>query len=490
MRTRSARDGTLPAPPNAALPAEVHAPEPAVAAGRRPGDPVRGVLAGGPRPPAARAVLALAAAAVAALGCLACGGSDAAAPAAGRADAAAAAAAAGSVGAGAPAGSAGEGAPEQPGGAAAPRNVEVAAAAAARLPRTVQVAGTLAADEQVALAVKVAGRIDQMPVDLGSRVRQGDLIARLAQPDFTLRVEQAGYALDQARARLGLTAGQPDAGVLPEATAGVHEADAQLRQASVTYQRQQSLFRQQLISQQDLDAAQANFQVAEARREDAVEEARNRIATLAQRRSELAIARQALLDSTLTAPFDGAIRERRAAAGDYLAVGQPVVVLVRTHPLRLRLAVPERDSGAVRVGQAVQLTVEGDARTWEGRVARISPAISEDNRTLMVEAEVPNQGGELRPGAFARAAIVVEEARTARPTVLVPASAIVSFAGIDKVLGVEGGRAKEREVRTGRRAGALVEVLAGVAAGEPVVVNPGNLVGGQPVRVVRTGTVR
>jgi multidrug efflux pump subunit AcrA (membrane-fusion protein) len=73
---------------------------------------------------------------------------------------------------------------------------------------------------------------------------------------------------------------------------------------------------------------------------------------------------------------------------------------------------------------------------------------------------------------------------------MVPASAIVSFAGVDKVLGVEGGRAREREVKTGRRAGELVEVLAGVTAGEPVVVNPGNLVGGQPVRVVRPGTVR
>lgn len=160
-------------------------------------------------------------------------------------------------------------------------------------------------------------------------------------------------------------------------------------------------------------------------------------------------------------------------------------MLVRIHPLRLRLAVPERDSGALRVGQTVQLTVEGDARAFSGRLARISPAISEDNRTLMVEAEVPNPQGELRPGAFARAAIVVEEARQAKPTVLVPASAVVTFAGVERVIGVEAGRAREREVKTGRRAGELVEVLDGIAAGEPVVVHPGNLVGGQPVKVVR-----
>jgi RND family efflux transporter MFP subunit len=378
------------------------------------------------------------------------------------------------------------GAPPPSGGAAtAPREVQLARAAAGQLPRLVQVSGTLAADQQVALAMKVAGRIDRMPVDLGSRVRRGELIARLAQPDFTLRVQQAENALEQARARLGLTPDRPDARVRPEDTAGVRQADAQLHQALVTFQRQQSLFRQQLISQSDLDGADANYQVAEARRQDAVEEARNRVATLAQRQSELDIARQALADSTLRAPFDGAIRERRAVEGDYLAIGQAVVVLVRIHPLRLRLAVPERDSGALRVGQAVRLTVEGDTREFTGRLARISPAISEDNRTLMVEAEVPNPGGELRPGAFARAAIVVEEARQAKPTVLVPASAVVTFAGVERVIGVEAGRAREREVKTGRRAGELIEVLDGIAAGEPVVLHPGNLVGGQPVKVVR-----
>jgi HlyD family secretion protein len=406
-----------------------------------------------------------------------CGGGEPAAPAAGVRDAVTAATT--------PANGAGI-----TGGAAAaamsgpPREVRVARVATGLLPRTVQVSGTLAADEQVALAMKVAGRIDQMAVDLGSRVRRGDVIARLAQPDFSLRVEQAENALEQARARLGLAPESRETRVPPETTAGVREADAQLHQASVTYERQQTLFREKLISQQDLDSAEANFRVAEARREDALDEARNRIATLAQRQSEVGMARQALADSTLTAPFDGAIRERRAVGGDFVAIGQPIVVLVRMHPLRLRLAVPEREAASLRVGQAVQLTVEGDARLWSGRVARISPAISEDNRTLLVEAEVPNRGGQLRPGAFARAAIVVEEARAARPAVLVPTAAVVTFAGLAKVIGVEAGRAREKEIRTGRHAGALTEVLEGVRAGDTVVVNPGNLVSGQPVKIV------
>jgi RND family efflux transporter MFP subunit len=136
----------------------------------------------------------------------------------------------------------------------------------------------------------------------------------------------------------------------------------------------------------------------------------------------------------------------------------------------------------VRVGQPVRVRLEGGGAEHPGRVARVSPAIQEQSRTLTVEAEVANRDGRLRPGSFARAEIVVEADRKA---VLVPASAIASFAGLEKVFVVKEDRAEEKRVRTGRRAGNLVEILEGVAAGEPVVVEPGNLAAGAPVRVVR-----
>jgi RND family efflux transporter MFP subunit len=361
------------------------------------------------------------------------------------------------------------------------RQVRVVAAESGRLRRTVEVAGTLAADQQAELAMKVAGRLELMAVDLGSGVHGGQVVARLAQADFLLRVAQARNALEQARALLGLTPGSGDVADL-EQTSVVRQADAQLKQARLTHDRARSLFDQKLLSQSDLDAAEAAYLVAEARRQDAIQEARNRQAVLAQRQSELGIAEQQLADSTLTAPFEGMIRERRAVQGDYVAIGQPLVVLVRMHPLRLRLAVPEREAAGLRIGQPVSLTVEGDPRTYRGRLVRMSPAISEDSRTLLVEAEVPNQDARLRPGGFARAEIVTQ---AATPAILVPASAVVSFAGIDKVIAVRDGRARELAVKTGRREGERIEVLEGLPAGTPVVVAPGNLVGGEPVRVVR-----
>jgi RND family efflux transporter MFP subunit len=361
------------------------------------------------------------------------------------------------------------------------REVRIVKAEVSRLARSVDVSGTLAADQQATLGLKVAGRLEKIFVDIGTPVRRGQAIARLVPTDFELRVTQAQTAMVQARVRLSLPPEGPDAVVPPEQTAGVRQAAATLKQAQLTLERMKRLFDQQLIPRSDLDSAEAALGVADGRYQEAVEEARTRQAILGQRRSELGLAEQQLTDSVLTAPFDGTIRERLANAGDYVAVGAPIAVLVQVHPLRLRLAVPERDAAGIKVGQRVELTVEGDPGKHAGRVARISPSITEDNRTLMVEAEVPNVDGRLRPGSFARAEIVVLAADSA---VLVPASSIVSFAGIDKVMGIEGGKAVEKRVKTGRKAGDRIEIVEGVKSGDSIVVVPGNLVSGETVKAV------
>jgi HlyD family secretion protein len=157
-----------------------------------------------------------------------------------------------------------------------------------------------------------------------------------------------------------------------------------------------------------------------------------------------------------------------------------VVTLVRLHPLRLRLSVPERDALSVRRGQPVRISVDGDPATYPGTVARLSPAIAEQNRTLLIEAEVPNTEDRLRPGSFAKAEVVVQADER---LVTVPQTALVTFAGVEKVLTVKEGKSEELRVTTGRRLGDQVEIVSGVKAGEPVVVEPGNLIGGQPVRL-------
>jgi RND family efflux transporter MFP subunit len=369
---------------------------------------------------------------------------------------------------------------ETPRASPPPRPVRVAAAATEQVARTVVSTGTLAAQDQVVLGAKVAGRLAEIRVDLGSRVRRGDVIARLDQSDFKVRVEQAEAALQQARARLGLPAGGADEGIDPERTAIVRQARAVLEEARLTRDRSERLLRQDLIARAQLDTAIANLQVAEGRYQDALEEVRNRQAVLAQRRAELEEARQRLADTALVSPIDGAVSQRQAAVGEYLTAGAPVATLVQVHPLRLRVAVPEREAADVRVGQPVRLSVEGDTTVYAGRVVRLSPIVHEQNRTLTVEAEVPNERGALRPGAFARAEIVTQ---AAQPVVTVPATSIIVFAGVEKVLLVRDGKTVERRVQTGRRLGQGVEIVDGLKGGEAVVREPGSLTGGQPVAV-------
>jgi RND family efflux transporter MFP subunit len=361
------------------------------------------------------------------------------------------------------------------------RQVRVVAAARTEAARVVSASGTLAADDQFVLGTKVVGRLGEINVDLGSRVKKGQAIARIDQSDYRLRVEQADAALQQSRVRLGLPASGNSDQLVVEQTSLVRQAAAVLKEARLSHDRMVELWDRKLIARAELDTAVSQLAVAEGRYQDAIEEVRNRQAVLVQRRSELEIARQQLADTAIVSPIDGAVSERQAAVGQYLPAGAPVVTLVRTHPLRLRLAVPEREAGVVRVGQTVDLTVEGDANKYQGRVARLSPAIAENNRTLMIEAEVPNGQGALRPGSFAKADIVIE---AAQEIVTVPRDSIITFAGIEKVLLVVKGKAVEKRVRTGRRIGEQVEVTEGIVAGNQVIVQPGNLVAGEPVTVV------
>jgi RND family efflux transporter MFP subunit len=345
--------------------------------------------------------------------------------------------------------------------------------------RTVMALGSLAAYDQATVSVKVPGRLQTITVDLGSVVQQGQVIAQIETQDYQLRVQQASAALAQARARLGLAPDQTTDRIDPKRTSTVRQARAVLDEARSHHERTRTLFEQGIIAQAQVDTAESSYQVALSRYEDALEEVRNRQAVLAQRRSELDLARQQLADTTVYAPFDGAVQERRASVGEYLGAGAALATIVRMDPLRLRAEVSERDAPHVRIGQPVRVTVEGDTNVYTGHIARLSPAITPQNRMLMVEAEVSNNGA-LRPGAFAHADIVVDDRSMA---VVVPTNAITTFAGVEKVLLVHEGKVNEKTVSTGRRTANWIEVISGVKIGDMVVLEPGNLQSGQAVTV-------
>src|SRR5256884_1999181 len=343
----------------------------------------------------------------------------------------------------------------------------------------VTVNGNLAAYDQTTVGMKVPGRLQTISVDLGSVVRKGQVIAQLEQQDYKLRVQQAEAGLAQARARLGLSPDGADDRVTAEETGTVRQAKALLEDAKLKRDRAAKLVQQGITPRAEYDTVDSDYKVAQSRYQDAFEEIRNRQGLLAQRRSELSLAKQQLADTVVYAPMDGVVQEKKSSSGEYLAAGAPVVDVVKMDPLRLRVDVPERDSHNVRLGQSVRVSLEGDPNSYLGYIKRLSPTISEQNRVLSVEADVRNNG-QLRPGAFVKAEIVTNQTSSA---VTVPLNALVTFAGIDKVILVENGKALEKAVTVGRRGDNWIEIKAGINLGQTVVIDPGNLQSGQSVTI-------
>jgi RND family efflux transporter MFP subunit len=352
--------------------------------------------------------------------------------------------------------------------------------------RVVTVTGILAAEEAATLSVKIAGRLKEIPVDLGSVVQRGDLVAQVEPRDYELRLQQAAAALSQARAAVGLPLEGNDDRFEPEKTSAVKQARAVLDEAEKNRARVLSLSKEGIAAPAELDTVEAAYKVALNRYEAAFEDSRTRQAMLAQRRAEYELAKQQLTDTSLRAPFDGAVQARLASFGEFLAAGAPVIKLVQTDPLRLRLEIPERDAAAVHPGQRVRLTVEGDTNVYSGAITRVSPAIDDSSRMLLAEADVPNDGS-LRPGLFARAHIVT---RDNDEGLAVPSAALITFAGLEKVVTVQDGKALEKLVATGRRGTDWVEIVSGLKPGETVVLEPGNLRTGEAVSVGRSSPLQ
>jgi RND family efflux transporter MFP subunit len=349
------------------------------------------------------------------------------------------------------------------------------------IPEMVTANGELFAEELTNVTNKVPGRVATLLVDLGTVVKQGDVLAELEKEDYRFRVQQTEALVDQIRARLGLLDKKTD-DVVPEQVAVVKEADAALREAKFILDTTARLAKDGVVSRIEFEKANVRTQGIEARYQAAISEVMQLRSQLSERRAQLSLARQQLEDTTIRAPFSGAITRRQGSIGEFLPVNAAVVTLVRQNPLRVRLGVPERQASRVRQGQTIEIRLEGVPERFTGRVVRLSPAIDVLNRSLVIEGEIPNPNGLLRPGSFVEGSIVVNSGGMG---VAVPGAAIMSFAGIDRVFVVKNGTLEDRVVRTGRRmSDSRVEIMEGLSEGDQLVTKAGDrMAKGQKVRV-------
>ncbi len=358
--------------------------------------------------------------------------------------------------------------------------VETAKVEVRELDRMVEAVGTLDPNEEVTITNQVDSTVDKIFVDLGDAVRQGQVIAQLDTRELELAVNQQAAALQQELARLGLA--DMNAVVDESTTSQVRQAEAAFEEARIRLDRVKQLTTEGVVSKQQLDEQQARFDIAGAALRSAGETVRNIRATIAARKAALALSEKKLADARITTPIAGYVKDRLVTEGQYLRANTPVVTIVQSSPLKLRVEVPESAIGSVRAGRPVQFQVDAfPDRTFEGKISRLSPAVNQQSRTLKLEVLVVNPAAILKPGLFAR--VTIRTDRTDKALV-VPADAVFSFAGLEKIFVVENGKVAERIVRSGVRLENDVEIVEGVKEGEVVATsNLGNLQQGREVSV-------
>ena len=358
-------------------------------------------------------------------------------------------------------------------------SVSAVAAVERPIARFIRVTGTLMAEEQADVAAEIAGRVVATPIERGTKVGQGAELIRLSPTETDAQVQEAEANASQIAARLGLTAaGAFDANAVPE----VQNAKASFELAQSEFNRIQSLLEQRVVSQSEFEQRRTQMEAARQQHEAAKNAAAQQYQSLLAARARVTLARKALADTVVRAPFGGLVAERMVSIGDYVTKGMKVAVVVRINPLRAQLTIPEQFVSAVSVGQPITFEVDAYAgRQFDGRIRYVAPALQADQRALTAEAIVPNPAGDLKPGLFATARV---RQPVPTPAVLVPASAVQTSAGTSRIFVVIDDHVEERIVTVGQTVDGLVEITNGIKAGERVAtMNVAKLADGTKIQM-------
>lgn len=303
---------------------------------------------------------------------------------------------------------------QAPGGAMPPTPVETAKPRVESVVDQATAVGSLRANEAVVIRPEVAGRIESIAFEEGARVHRGDLL----------------FALDGAIAR-----------------ADVQEWEATVAQSRREAERVSDLIARKLASQSDADAKRAQLAIDEAR---------------------LASARTRLAKTEIRAPFAGALGLRTVSVGEYVNVGDAIVTLAQTDPLKLDFRIPETQATRAAPGQTVRIAVDAfPGESFTGKVYAVDPQVDVNTRSVMLRATLANPGGKLRPGQFANVQLALAERANA---LTIPEQALWPQGGKQFVYVVRAGKAELVEIRIGKRSAGRVEVQTGLKPEDEIII--------------------
>jgi len=348
---------------------------------------------------------------------------------------------------------------------------ETSAASVARVTRenlssTLTVAGQFQPYQEVDLHAKVSGYVRHINVDIGDRVRVGQVIATLEIPELDAQV--AGAKAQVRHSQSEIARAQSEVAGAESNHAALHAAFTRLEQAAKQ--------RPGLIAEQELDDARAKDQDSEAR----VNTAKS---ALEATNEQLGISRadnqrvQSLSDySVVTAPFNGVITMRYADTGSLIQAGtasntqaMPLVKLAQSDLLRLRMPVPETDVPYIQNGGQVQVKVQATGKTFLGKIVRFARALDPSTRTMLAEVDVSNPTLALSPGMYAETVISLQQ----RDNVFtIPIQAVVQGESQSYVLVLDSTNHVQKKIVTlGIQGADKAEITSGLSDNEMVIVS-------------------
>ena len=297
--------------------------------------------------------------------------------------------------------------------ASASMRVQSAAVQRTVAPALVEITGTVRPVDRAVIAAKISGVIDSLTLTLGQTVKRGEVLAHLAAPELAARLAQTRAQLEQA-------------------------------------EREEKRTRELAASGADTpDAARA-----------AAERLRGARAAVAEAEAMLAY-------TDIHAPYDGRIAQKLAYTGDFISPGQSLLVLESSTSLQVEAPVPASLAAGLALGTSVTVHIADVAAPFSCTVAEIASAADSATHTVLVKLALP-----AADAALSGRSVRIELAGAATESLLVPVSAVTRFGQMERVFVIASGRTQLRLVRTGATRGESVELLAGVAAGEIVVVAP------------------
>lgn len=319
---------------------------------------------------------------------------------------------------------------------------------------------TTTAFEAANIFARTSGYVEKRYVDIGDRVKKGDLLAEITAPELDQQIAQAQATLAQSRAAL-------------------QQAQASRELADVTNSRDSNLVKQGWLTAQQGD----NDRLTLRAQQGAVGVAQSNITA---QEAQIRVLEQEKAYQRVVAPFDGVVTQRNVDNGSLVSAGSTFMfTMMHSNVIRTQVFVPQDEAFGVAPGVDADIRVpEIPGRTFAGKVTRTATALQPGSRTLLTEIDVPNPDGLLSPGIYCTVELSVPR-RT--PSMMIPSDALVFDQNGLHVVVVRSGRVHFQQVSISRDFGTTVEVRDGVQPGDQVVLNPAvNLVEGSKVTVRKT----